>query len=152
MTFLLCLVYPVTILRILQVPSQLYTLAHIKHQLIRNPLLQKVKLSLHSKQITWVINKVDAKPQRLLVYIQVANDKTVFTPIHVVFLELDIHYCHLDFMILAENKNIIIPKVLFLQLLNKGNGYLLWWNKKNLSWPKSYSSIGATRKLTEIER
>ena len=38
---------------------------------------------------------------------------------HLVFLELDTHRPHLDFKILDENNNIVIPRTFYLQLLNK---------------------------------
>ena len=50
--------------------------------------------------------------------------KSAFTPIHLVFLELDIHHSHLDFEIFDENNTAIISKKFFLQLLNKDNEYL----------------------------
>ena len=49
----------------------------------------------------------------------VFNYNATFSPIHVVFLELGIHKPHLDFKILDENNNEVIPKTLYLQLLNK---------------------------------
>ena len=49
----------------------------------------------------------------------VSNFKATFSPIQLVFLELDIDQPHLDFKIIDENNNEIIPKTLYLQLLNK---------------------------------
>ena len=49
----------------------------------------------------------------------VSNYKATFSPIHLVFLELDIDQPHLDFKILDENKNEVIPRTFYLQLLNK---------------------------------
>ena len=42
---------------------------------------------------------------------------------HLVFLELDTHHCHLDFKLLDENNSIVIPRKLYLQLLNKDHEY-----------------------------
>ena len=39
--------------------------------------------------------------------------------VHLVFLELDIYQPHLDFKILDENNNEVIPRTFYLQLLNK---------------------------------
>ena len=67
-------------------------------------------LLLHCKQINRVENKVDGQQSSLLTYIQVSDYKAAFTPMHLVFLELDIHQHHFN--------QIIIPKKLFLKLLN----------------------------------
>ena len=45
--------------------------------------------------------------------------KGTFSPLHLVFLELDTHQPHLDFKILDENNNIIIPRTFYLQIVNK---------------------------------
>ena len=37
-----------------------------------------------------------------------------------VFPELNAHHCHVDFKLLEENKNLIIPRTFYHQLLNKG--------------------------------
>ena len=42
---------------------------------------------------------------------------------YLVFLELDIHRPHLDFKTLDENKNEVIPRALYLKLLNKEWAY-----------------------------
>ena len=42
-----------------------------------------------------------------------------FSPAHLVFLELEIHQPHLDFKILDKNNNEVIPRIFYLQLLNK---------------------------------
>ena len=49
----------------------------------------------------------------------VSNYKATFSQINLVFLELDTHQPHLDFEILDENNNEVIPKTFYLQLLNK---------------------------------
>ena len=49
----------------------------------------------------------------------VSNCKAAISPTHLVFLELDTDWPHLDFKILDENNNEVIPKTFYLQLLNK---------------------------------
>ena len=78
-----------------------------------------ISLSLHCKQINKVKNKLDGQPSSLLARIHVSNYRATFSPIHLVFLELDIDQPHLDFKILDENNNEIIPITFHLQLLNK---------------------------------
>ena len=53
-------------------------------------------LLLHCKQIKSVENKVDGQQSSLLAYIQVSDYKAAFTPMHLVFLELDIHQHHFN--------------------------------------------------------
>ena len=50
-------------------------------------------------------------------------------PIHLVFLGLDTDQPHLDFKILDENNNEVIPKTFYLQLLNKQWVYTTLFNK-----------------------
>ena len=76
-------------------------------------------LSLHCKQINKVKNELDGQPSSLLASMHVSNYKATFFPIHLVFLKLDIHQPHLDFKILVENNNEIIPRTFYLQLLSK---------------------------------
>ena len=76
-------------------------------------------LSLHCKQINKVKNELDGQPSSLLVSMHVSNYKAIFSPIHLVFLELGIDQPHLDFKILDENNNEVIPRTFYLQLLNK---------------------------------
>ena len=45
--------------------------------------------------------------------------KATFPQLHLVFLEPDTHQPHLDFKILDENNNIIIPRTFYLQIVNK---------------------------------
>ena len=54
-------------------------------------------LSLHCKQNKKVKNEIDGKPSSLLVSMNVFNYNPTFSPIHLVFLELDIYQPHLDF-------------------------------------------------------
>ena len=82
-----------------------------------------IPLSLHCKQISKVKNKLDGQPSSLLARIHVSNYRVTFSPIHLVFLELDIDQPHLDFKILDENNNEIIPRTFHLQLLNKERAY-----------------------------
>ena len=76
-------------------------------------------LSLHCKQISKVKNELDGQPSSLLASMHVSNYKATFSPMHLVFLELDTHQPHLDFKILDENNNEVIPRTFYLQLLNK---------------------------------
>ena len=69
-----------------------------------------ISLSLHCKQINKVKNELDGQPSSLLARMHVSNYKATFSPIHVVFLELDIDQPHLDFKILDENNNEVIPR------------------------------------------
>ena len=43
---------------------------------------------------------------------------SAFTPIHLVFLELDTHHFQLDFKLLGENNKVFILSTFYLQLLN----------------------------------
>ena len=78
-----------------------------------------ISLSLHCKQINKVKNELDGQPSGLLTRMNVSNYKATFSPIHLVFLELDIDQPHLDFKILDENNNEVIPRTFYLQLLNE---------------------------------
>ena len=53
-----------------------------------------ISLSLHCKQINKVKNELDGQPSILLVSMHVSNYKATFSPIHLVFLELDIDQPH----------------------------------------------------------
>ena len=86
------------------------------------------KSSLHCKDIDRVKNEVDRQPSNLLANIKVSDYKADFTLMHLVFLGLDILHCHLDFVLLDENRNIIVPRTFYLQLLNKGNNYIRYWH------------------------
>ena len=77
-------------------------------------------LSMHCKQVNKVKNELDGQPSNLLVYMQVSNYNATFSPMHLVFLELEgTHRPHLNFKILDENNNEVIPRTFYLQLLNK---------------------------------
>ena len=83
-----------------------------------------ISFSLHCKQINKVKNELDGQPSSLLASMHVSNYKATFSPIHLVFLELDIDQPHLDFKILIdENNNEVIPRTLYLQILNKERLY-----------------------------
>ena len=49
----------------------------------------------------------------------VSDYKATFSPMHLMFLELETDRAHLDFKILDENNSEVIPKAFYLQLLNK---------------------------------
>ena len=68
-------------------------------------------LSLHCKQIIKVKSEFDGQPSCFLVSMHVSNYKATFSPIHLVFLELDINKPHLDFIILDENISEVIPRI-----------------------------------------
>ena len=76
-------------------------------------------LSLNCKQINKIKNELDGQPSGLLASMHVSNYKATFSPMNLVFLELDTHRSHLDFKILDENNNGVIPRTFYLQLLNK---------------------------------
>ena len=76
-------------------------------------------LSLHCKQINKFKNELDGQLSSLLARIQVSNYKATFSPMHLVFLELDTHRPHLDFKILDEKYNEVIPTTCYLELFNK---------------------------------
>ena len=67
-------------------------------------------LSLHCKQISKAKNELDGQPLSLLASMNVSNYRATFSPIHIVFLEIDIDQPHLDFKIIAEKNNEVIPR------------------------------------------
>ena len=81
--------------------------------------LPLISFSLHCKQINKVQNELDGQPSKLLACMYVSNHKATFSPIHLVFLELDRDQPHLDFKILDESNNDVVPRTFYLQLLNK---------------------------------
>ena len=76
-------------------------------------------LSLHCKQINKVKNELDGQPSSLMTFMKVSDFKATFSPIYLVFLELDTHRPHLDFKILDENNKEATLRTFYLQLLNK---------------------------------
>ena len=69
-----------------------------------------ISLSLHCKQINKAENELDGQPSSLLASMHVSNSKATFSPIYLVFLELHKDQPHLDFKILHENNNEVIPR------------------------------------------
>ena len=69
-----------------------------------------ISLPLYFKQINKVKNELDGQSSSLLADMHVSNYKAIFSPIHLVFLELEIDQLLLDFKILDENNNEIIPR------------------------------------------
>ena len=80
-------------------------------------------MSLYCKQINKVKNEWDGQPSSLLARMHISNYKATFSPVNLVFLELDTDQPHLDFKILDENNNEVIPRTFYLQLLNKEWAY-----------------------------
>ena len=78
-----------------------------------------ISLSLYCKQINKVKNELDGQRSSLLAGMHVSNYKATFSPIHLVFLELDIDQPYLDFKILDQNNSEVIPRTFYLQLLNE---------------------------------
>ena len=76
-------------------------------------------LSLHFRQINKTKNELDGQPSSLLVSTHVLNYAASFSLAHLTFLELEDIHQHLDFKILDENNNDVIPRTFHLQLLNK---------------------------------
>ena len=76
-------------------------------------------LSLHCKQINRTKNELDGQPSSLLVSAHVLNYSASFSPAHVVFLESEDIHQHLDFKVLDQNNNEVIPVSFYLRPLNK---------------------------------
>ena len=74
---------------------------------------------MHCKQINKIKIELDGQPSSLLASMHVFNYNATFSPAHLVFLELDIYQPLLDFKILVENNNKVIPRTFCLQLINK---------------------------------
>ena len=81
-------------------------------------------LSLHCKQINKVKNELDGQPSNLLASMQVSDYEATFSQMHLVLLELDTRWHHLDFKILNENNNEVIPRTFYLQLLYKDHEHI----------------------------
>ena len=76
-------------------------------------------LSLHCNRTNKFKNEKEGQPSSLLASTHVLNYAASFSPDHLVFLKLeDIHH-HLDFKLLDENNNEVIPVSFYLRLLNK---------------------------------
>ena len=67
-------------------------------------------LPLHCKQINKVKNELDGQPSSLLVCMHVSSYKATFSPMYLVFLELDTHRPHLDFKIIDEINCLVIAR------------------------------------------
>ena len=105
-------------------------------------------LSLHCKQINKIKNELDGQPSSLLASMHVSNYKATFSPMHLVFLELDTHQPHLDFKILDENNNEVILRTFYLQLLYDNETKIYPnLNPTASQEPQTYR----LKKLTEIE-
>ena len=100
-------------------------------------------LSLHCKQINKVKNELDGQPSNLLASMQVSDYEATFPQMHLVLLELDTRWHHLDFKILNENSNEVIPRTFYLQLLYKDHEHIWQWNQ-NLSRFKTFSFARTT--------
>ena len=74
---------------------------------------------LHCKQISKTKNELDGQASSFLTSMRISNYKATFSPLNLLFLELEINWPHLDFKILDENSNEVIPRTFYLQLLNK---------------------------------
>ena len=74
----------------------------------------------------------------------VSNYSETFSPMYLVFLELDTHSTHLDSKILDENSNEVILRTFYLQLLNKERAYTTMKQRKKLSRLKPYGTTGIT--------
>ena len=87
-------------------------------------------LLLHCKQIKRVKNELDGQRSSLLALMHVSNDRATFSLMHLVFFKLYTHRPYLDFKILDENSNEVIPRTFCLQLLNKGHEHTPQLNNK----------------------
>ena len=68
-------------------------------------------LSLRCKQINKIKNESDGQPSSLLTFMHISVYNATFSPIHLVFFELKKPQPHLDFKILDENNNEVIPRL-----------------------------------------
>ena len=79
-------------------------------------------LSLRCKQINRVKNEVAGQSSSLFACMQVSDYKIAFTPMNLVFLELETHHFFLNCKLIDERNNVIIRKK-FYKLLNKNCEY-----------------------------
>ena len=88
-----------------------------------HPLLDTLpppkSLSLYCKQLNRIKNELDGQPSSFLARMHISNYKATFSPMRLVFLELGTHRPHMDFKMLDENNNEVIPMIFYLQLLNE---------------------------------
>ena len=115
--FFIALGMPERILKNINIKYSLVFSGSYKTQLVTTP--PPKSLSLHCNQIKKAKNKLDGQPSGLLACMQVSDYNTTFSPIHLMFLELDTHRYDLDFKILDKNNSETIPRTFYLQLLNK---------------------------------
>ena len=150
--FSLRLVCIKNILKNINITYSLVFSGSYKTQLVTTP--PPKSLSLHCNQIKKVKKELDGQLSSLSTCMQVPDYEVIFSPMHLVFLELNTHRHHLDFKKLDENNNEIIPETFYLQLLNKDHKYIGQWNQ-NLYRFKPFSTIRTAgilvKKLTEIE-
>ena len=72
------------------------------------------------KKVKKVKNELDGQPLSLLTSMHVSINNAIFSPIHLVLLELeDLNQSALHFKTLDENNNGVILGAFYLQLLNK---------------------------------
>ena len=110
------LVYKTTILKRLRSSDQPYPLVLIKHPLTHH-LLQKFCHCTLSKSAKSKMSQMGS--HQVLASMHVFNYNATFSPIHLVFLELDIYQPRLDFKMLGENNSEVILRTFCLQLLSK---------------------------------
>ena len=115
--FFIALGMPEEILKKINIKYSLVFSGLYKTQLVTTP--PPKSLSLHCNQINKVKNELDGQPLSLITCMQVSHYEVTFSPMHLVFLELDAHRYHLDFKILDEKNSKVIPRTFNLQLLNK---------------------------------
>ena len=115
--FFIALGMPEKILKNINIKYSLVFSGSYKMQLVKMP--PPKSLSLHCNQINKVKNKLDGQPSSQMTCMQVIDYEVTFSPVYLVFLELDAHRHHLDFKILDENNNEVILRTFCLQLLNK---------------------------------
>ena len=115
--FFIALDMPEKILKNINIKYSLVFSGSYKTQLVTTP--PPKTLSLHCNQINKIKNELDGEPSSLLPCMQISDYEANFSPMHLVFLELNTHQHHLDFKILDENNNEVIPRMFYLQLLNK---------------------------------
>ena len=116
-TIFAAFVYPTTILKRLHQSGQ--PCPPGSHKTFLDTSTPPKLLSLHCKEINKVKNDLDGQPSTLLACIHASSYRENFSPMHLVFLELDTDRTQVDFKMLDENNNKIIPRTLYLELSNK---------------------------------
>ena len=90
---------------VLGMPEKILKNINIKHSLVFSGSYKTQfvttsppkSLSLHCNQINKIKNELDGQPSSLLACMQVSDYDGTFSPMHLVFLELDTYRHHLDF-------------------------------------------------------